>query len=294
MEFGKVSDLEPVDWTLPEADVSFRPQGLASRILLGTPAWGHREWVGKIYPAKTPASDYLTHYARNFGTIELNTTHYRIPDQGLVERWRARVPEEFLFCPKISQGISHGPGGLLDRALREEWVRSLGFFGAQLGPSFLQLPPSFDYSRKAELFHFLRDWPDEKPLAIEFRHGSWFTPARMILPALGQYLRERSMGLVITDVAGRRDLLHGSVTAPFALVRFIGNGLHPTDFSRLADWAVRLKEWREAGVERVFFFLHQPDDLLAPEIADHAIKLFNEVLGAGLEPLAWSRLPGFS
>lgn len=294
MEFGKISNLEPVDWTMPAAEISFRPAGDPPRVLLGTPAWGHREWVGKIYPPKTPASDYLRHYSRSFSTIELNTTHYRIPDEKLVSRWLAMVPEEFLFCPKVYQGLSHGPGGLVDRGLKDEWLRSLDFFGAHLGPSFLQLPPNFDYARKAELFHFLRDWPDSKPLALEFRHPSWFTPERAILPALGRYLRERSMGLVITDVAGRRDLLHGSVTAPFALVRFIGNSLHPTDFSRLADWAERLKLWREAGVERIFFFVHQPDDLLAPEMAESAIGVFNAALRAGLAPLAWSRLPGFA
>lgn len=293
MEFGKISDLSHVDWELPTPDLQgVLPARERGHIYLGTPAWGHREWVGKIYPPKTPAADYLHHYSRNFSTIELNTTHYRIPDEKLVNKWLASVPESFIFCPKVYQGISHGPGGLVDASLRQEWLRGVSHFGAHLGPCFLQLPPHFDYSRKAELFHFLREWPDDRQLALEFRHPSWFTPERHVLPALAKYLSERKMSVVVTDVAGRRDLLHGTVTSSTLLVRFIGNGLHPTDFTRAKDWAKRLEILMDAGVRDVFFFVHQPDDLLAPEMTDHVIREFNGIPGIELPPLAWSLLPG--
>lgn len=101
---------------------------------------------------------------------------------------------------------------------------------------FIQLPPYFDYSKKATLFHFLEQWPSEFELAIEFRHSTWFEDAR-ILPALEKYLRHKKISVVITDVAGRRDLLHTSLTANFVMLRFIGNNLHPTDFSRALAWS---------------------------------------------------------
>lgn len=291
MEFGRIADIENIRWELPVPDPlgleylrSLEPQ--AARFYVGTPAWGHRDWVGKIYPAGAKSTDYLRYYARSFNTIELNTSHYRIPTGEQTLKWCEQVPDDFLFCPKLPQSISHRPGGLLDASLLREWLTFLENLETHAGPSFLQLPPSFDYSHKATLFHFLQKWPREFDLAVEFRHPSWFQEGR-ILPALTQYLQNRWIGLVITDVAGRRDVLHASVSAPFLLLRFIGNDLHPSDYLRLHQWAERLAQWREAGLQKVFFFVHEPDDLKAPEMAQSVILELNESCGADLSPLQW-------
>ena len=59
------------------------------------------------------------------------------------------------------------------------------------------------------------------------------------------------------------------------MVRFVGNaadpesGLHPTDLPRADVWLDRLLEWRRLGMERAYFFAHQPDDALAPETLAH-------------------------
>jgi len=34
-------------------------------------------------------------------------------------------------------------------------------------------------------------------------------------------------------VAGRRDVCHATLTAPELMLRFVGNGLHPTDLTRV-------------------------------------------------------------
>ena len=59
------------------------------------------------------------------------------------------------------------------------------------------------------------------------------------------------MGAVITDTAGRRDCVHQRLTTPFAFIRFVGNNLHPTDYSRMDDWVERIQEWFDQGLERV-------------------------------------------
>lgn len=293
MEFGKISNIENVRWQLPE-DVSSSidflkslnsPSGPA-KYYIGTPAWGHKEWVGKIYPPKTKAADFLVHYAQNFNTIELNTTHYRIPASEQAEKWKSQVNADFVFCPKVYQGISHSPAGLLDKTLLKEWFSFLGNLTSHLGPCFIQFPPTFDYGKKAALFHFLQQWPKEFELALEFRHPSWFNNGQ-ILPALEKYLQTQRIGLVITDVAGRRDVLHTSITSNFTMLRFIGNDLHPTDFARAQDWAERLNQWSLAGLKRVFYFVHEPEDTKAPEMAQAVIRGLNEEAGASLEPLKW-------
>jgi len=293
MEFGKLSNIEGVDWSLPPVDTasiaflkSLPQQNTPTKFFIGTPAWGHKEWVGKIYPPKTKAADFLHYYSRNFNTIEFNTTHYRIPVEEQVQKWIAQVPEGFLFCPKLYQGISHSNEGMLDKVLLREWFQFLEKLGAYRGPCFAQFPPHFDYSRKNILFHFLQQWPAEFDLALEFRHPSWFQDGQ-ILPALTKYLQSRNIGLVITDVAGRRDLVHSSVSAGFVMLRFIGNNLHPTDAPRARVWSERIASWSQAGLREMFFFVHEPDDISAPEMANEVIRDLNEECGANLAPLNW-------
>ena len=278
MEFGKVENLEGINFKLPPEDPLTLP--FLSRFLyletktqfyIGAPAWGHRNWIGKIYPPSTKTKDFLFHYAQSFNSIELNTSHYRVPDEEQTRKWIDQVSSGFLFLPKIVQGISHSENGLLDKKLLAEWTNFLARLGDFGGPSFLQLPPYFDYSKKAQLFQFLQTWPSEFSLALEFRHPSWFREGR-ILPALTEYLQKHSIGLVITDVAGRRDVLHTSVSAPFTMIRFVGNNLDSSDFQRSEEWALQLKKWSEEGLQKVFFVVHQPDDIFAPEMAKAVVE----------------------
>lgn len=279
MEFGKLEDIEDVNWKLP-ADDPAGPAFLAQhknseklRVHYGAPVWGASVWSGKVYPEGTKRADYLAHYARFFNCIELNTVHYRIPNENTVAHWRGQVGPDFKFCPKVFQGISHTRHGLADREALKDWLHFLAQLGENGGPSFLQLPPYFGYEFKSELFSFLRAWPDEFPLALEFRHPSWFEAGKILAP-LVQYLMSRQIGLVITDVAGRRDVLHASISAPYVLLRFIGNRLHPSDNERARDWMKRFMKWDELGLRELYLFVHQPDDVGVPELTEFFLNLF--------------------
>lgn len=294
MEFGKLENIENVDWSLPEIGEdslryleSLPGDSQTAKFFIGTPAWGRPEWVGGIYPAKSKPASFLNYYGENFSCIELNTVHYRIPTEKQVQSWREKVPSSFLFCPKVFQGISHSPQGIIDRDLLKVWLQSLEFYGENLGPCFLQLPPHFDYTKKALLFSFLQNWPADFELSIEFRHPSWLTPERQILPALGTYLRSKHIGLLMTDVAGRRDILTGSVTSSFLMLRFIGNNLDASDFSRSQVWAQRLAQLQKKGLSRVYYFVHEPDDIKAPEMADQVIQDLNSICQSQIPPLKW-------
>lgn len=284
MEFGKLESIEHIKWDLPpdtDQTVSYLQSLPRSQTqwYLGTPSWGSRTWLGKIYPRQANTSQFLHHYSRAFNTIELNTTHYRIPDEELIKSWREEVPNGFLFCPKFPQLISHRPNGLQDKTTIKTWQNSLEQFGENLGVSWIQLPPYFDYSQRAILHRFLEQWPSELPLALELRHSSWFEKGA-ILPALVAYLQKRGIGLVITEVAGRQDVLHTSISAPFVLLRFIGNELHPSDFARAENWCERLNAWTRLGLQRVFLFAHQPDDIACPEFTEYLVELFNRRVNA--------------
>ncbi len=279
MEFGKLDNIDSVDWTLPQDDPKnqerLTPQS-ELKLHFGSPAWGSKHFLGKIYPPKTPTSEFLYHYSRNFNCIELNTTHYRIPDTKTIEDWKAMVPSHFQFCPKVYKDISHTKNGLVDKDLLAHWLHFLEGLKTNIGPSFIQLHEMFSYRDKMLLFRFLESWPKEFKLSLELRHPSWFQNG-VILPPLADYLNRRNIGLVITDVAGRRDVLHSSLSTNWSMIRLIGNNLHESDERRLGDWAVRIKEWQKMGLSDCYFFLHQPDDVMTVEFSSLAEEVFTQM-----------------
>lgn len=251
-------------------------------LYFGCPAWGCKEWVGKIYPPKTPPSKFLYHYSRQFNTIELNTTHYRIPSTQMIQQWKESTPESFRFCPKIPQTISHRRNLMEGQDLVTQFTTAVAGLEQRLGVCFMQLPPHFSVDRAAELIHFLRHFPTEIPLSVEFRHESWFEGFPQ---AEGVFEQMENMGIstVITDVAGRRDVLHQRLTTGTLVLRLVGNNLHPSDFPRVDGWLAKLQSWKAQGLQQAYLFLHEPDDVNCPEYAEYMVKKANPALGLNLK-----------
>jgi uncharacterized protein YecE (DUF72 family) len=282
MKFGKLPDIEGVDFSLPAQPdrnhllLDDLPGQATTSFYIGCTGWSMKEWVGKVYPKGTKAADYLYHYSRQFNTIEFNTTHYRIPSVEMVDRWRINSPEDFRFCPKIPQTISHSrdlDAGNRNIDLFTERIRGLG---SRLGCCFMQLPPYFDPTRLAVLEHFFGRFPTDIPLAIEVRHPAFFAdPAAAT--AFFQLLEQYDRTAVITDVAGRRDVLHLRLTNQRTMIRFVGNGLHPTDYSRIDEWVELLKDWIAAGLSEIYFFPHEPDNILAPDLSVYLFQQLEKI-----------------
>ena len=272
MDFGKLNDLSTVDFRLraehPRNDEVLAAAGKREgpcHIYIGCTGWSMKEWVGKVYPPGTKTSDYLPYYSRQFNTIEFNTTHYRVPTTEMVARWYAESAADFKFCPKIPQAISHRNDLGYGTGMVLEFVEVIQGLKEKLGSCFMQLPQHFGPGNWKVLLSFLEHFPKHIPLAVELRHPGWFEPEgeKILFPLLEEF----GVGAVITDVAGRRDVAHLRLSAPFTMVRFVGNGLAPSDYSRIDEWAERLGSWVEKGIREVFFFPHEPDNLLAPEIS---------------------------
>ncbi len=291
MDFGKLTSIDAVDFTLPAdhpdtarflagrvksaADAADAGDARAeARVLLGCPRWADRGFHGKIYPPKTKQSDQLPEYARSFDTIELNTTFYGVREE-LIARWRDQAPARFRFCPKIPKAISHHRQLLNAEADMERFVRAVSAFGDRLGPSWILLPPGFPPSQRRTLRAFLDRWSGELALAVELRHEEWFVPENAsLLSETFAHFEETGTTAILTDVAGRRDVLHQRLTSGRAIVRFVGNRLHATDYARVDAWSERLASWLDRGLGTVFLWLHQPEEALNVEIAERFAKSF--------------------
>lgn len=277
MKFGKLQDISQVNFELGQPH-SYTKQVLPQvatktpKFYWGCTGWSMKEWVGSIYPAGTKTKDYLSQYAKQFTTIELNTTHYRIPTTETIEQWYKDTDEHFKFAPKIPQIISHSSDLGLSQGVLDHFCKNIVGLGDKLGCSFMQLPPHFGADSLPILKLFLEQFPtDEIPLAIEVRHPSWFENEHSLIPLLN-LLHTHHVSTVITDVAGKREVLHLALTTPLAMIRFVGNGLHPTDYTRVDAWVDLLGDWIDQGLEEIYFFSHQPDNILSPQLCIYLLE----------------------
>jgi uncharacterized protein YecE (DUF72 family) len=80
-------------------DRPFSPPG----IYLGTSAFTANGWEGSFYPRGMQSRDFLSYYATQFATVEVDSTFYGCPSVRTVNNWAARTPEDFIFSVKVPQ-----------------------------------------------------------------------------------------------------------------------------------------------------------------------------------------------
>ena len=275
MKFGKLDSPEGVDFTLPTdhmitSQFKQKPVDTPS-IYAGGTMWGIKDWKGTYFPEKTKIADFGAAYAKQFGTIELNATHYRIHPPTTIAKWREMTPEGFKFCPKWPQLITHYRRFNNSDGLTDEFLEAIMHFGDRLGTCFIQLPPNYTPKHEQKLLDYLATLPADIELAVEVRHADWFSEPVQLWP----FLLEKGIGAVISDTAGRRDAVHMALTAPHVIMRFGGYELHKTDEQRLSDWVDRLNDWKQQGMKSFHLLVHQPNSILTPETC----QLFADLVG---------------
>lgn len=280
MIFGKVEDPSLVNFKLPfdhkdTGKVLIRTgKKEKPTICVGCAKWNRADLKG-FYPRGT--KDELSYYSTQFNSIELNATFYTIPAILQVEAWRDKTPEDFVFFPKITNTISHYKRLKEVRPLVDEFCLNVGNFGTKLGMVFLQLHNNFSYKDFGRLKKFVLSFPAGIPLAVELRNHSWFNNEK-ISNELYALFEENEVTNIIVDTAGRRDLLHMRLTTPTAFIRYVGAN-HTSDYTRLDDWIVRLESWIEAGLENLYFFVHQNIEKGSPLLSAYFIQKLNEKFG---------------
>jgi uncharacterized protein YecE (DUF72 family) len=289
MEFGRVpeDELDKVDFSLPKepADNKKVLKGKPAKnpkVYFGCAKWGRTEWVGKIYPLKTKEKDFLQHYVEHYNSIELNATHYKVYGENGIRKWAEKAKgKDFVFCPKMYQGVTHR-GSLTGKDfITNEFFRGIVAFEKHLGPIFVQVSDSFSPKRKDELFTYLASLPKDLQFFLEVRHPDWFAKEKE-REDMFSFLRDHNIGAVITDTAGRRDCAHMHLTIPKAFIRYVGNSLHPTDFTRTDVWVERMKYWLDHGLQELYFFMHMHDEATSPELTVYLVDKMNKECGLNL------------
>jgi uncharacterized protein YecE (DUF72 family) len=290
MEFGKVSveEIEEITFSLPPDKVettrlleSQRTKPQQPLIYVGCAKWGRKDWVGKIYPKGTKEADFLPHYAKYFNTIELNATFYKLPSRSQTAKWKSKVGNDFQFCPKLSDKISHIKRLKDAKELTDRFLDGISGFGENLGPVFLMPHPAMGPKALETIEQFIDAMPKEIRLFVELRHIDWFKNEE-VNKKMFDIFERTNVGSVITDASGRRDCLHMRLTTPQAFIRFVGNGLHPSDYARVDEWVDRIRIWLDQGLEKLYLFMHQHDEIHSPELSKYVIERINKVCGLNI------------
>lgn len=213
-------------------------------IRIGTSGFSYKDWAGPVYPEVLPEREWLGYYAREFSTVELNVTFYRIPAKRLVSGWVERTPADFLFSVKAFQGLTH------DREQPDfaEFVDSLQplIEAKKLGCVLAQFPHSFHLTTKnRDYVKRLREGLGDLPAVVEFRDAAWVKDSTFEL------LRELQLGYCCVDEPRLKGLMPpiAVATGPIAYARFHGRNAarwyeHEEAWQRY-DYTYSLDELRE-------------------------------------------------
>ncbi|APY12358.1 hypothetical protein BWZ22_14495 [Seonamhaeicola sp. S2-3] len=285
MKFGSVNNPQDIDFTLPpDHPETIRVLNKAKsnnsslKVYVGCAKWNKADLKG-FYPRGT--KDELGYYSKQFNSIELNATFYRIFPAEQFAKWYDKTPENFKFFPKLNQEISHWKRLNNTKEVVEHYLYNASNLKEKLGTVFLQMHNNFAPKDFDRVVTFVENWPKEVPLAIEFRHTNWYND-ETISKELYELLETNSISNIIVDTAGRRDLMHMRLTNPTAFVRYVGAN-HDTDYTRLDDWVERLKLWQEQGIKEINFFIHQNIEKESPLLSAYFIKKLNAALGCSLK-----------
>jgi uncharacterized protein YecE (DUF72 family) len=261
-------------------------------VWIGTSAFSAKGWVGTFYPKGTQPREFLAYYASQFKTVELDTTYYAIPVPSMVEGWKQRTPEGFLFSAKMPQVITHEK--LLvdcDDELKK-FLCAVSLLGEKLGPILVQ----FSYFNKsafrsqkefvARLEPFLEKLPREFRFAVEIRNKEWIDRRFLDL------LRRSNTAFVLTDQSRLprpwelpADL--DVITADFSYIRLLGDRkaieAQTQTWSRvivdrdeeLRRW-VRLVETIRRRVRHVFLYANNHYQGYSPATVEKVLEFLND------------------
>jgi uncharacterized protein YecE (DUF72 family) len=139
-------------------------------IHVGTMGWSYNFWKGNFYPEELKPQQFLGYYARQFDTVEINSTFYSIPQAQTVEEWKKQTPARFIFSLKFPRAITHVK--MLKDCHKETqiFLDRAELLGDKLGPLLLQFPAAFSTKQLPLLKSFLEELPRNNRYAVEIRN----------------------------------------------------------------------------------------------------------------------------
>lgn len=252
---------------------------------LGCPVWACREWAGTLFHSGAKKHEYLHQYSMAFNTVEGNSTFYGLPSIETVRRWCEETLPGFKFALKFPRRISHELQLVDADSQTRDFLTVLEILAAndRLGPSFLQLSPTFSAAQFPALATYLRKLPEEFPFAVEVRHDDFYDHGAHE-SALDELLVRLQIDRALFDsralfsaapaddheVEAQRRKPNSpnrqTVTGQRPMLRFVGRNDVAAAQPWIEEWAPVVARWVADGLSP-YVFAHTPHDRHAPELA---------------------------
>ncbi|MGE5041464.1 MAG: DUF72 domain-containing protein, partial [Candidatus Levyibacteriota bacterium] len=212
---------------------------------------------------------WLSFYAEQFSTVEINNSFYVSVKPETYEKWYRETPGDFVFTIKGHRYITQF------RKLKDvEEPVELFFSGVfrledKLKCILWQFPRNFSYSEEhhIRLETFLKLLPQNIEHAFEFREEGWFREDVRLL------LAGNNSSLVISS---SQDFPEFELPVNFSYLRFHGpKGLYSSSYSleELNSWAEKIKEFKKHG--NVYAYFNNDAYGYAPQNAKSLIELLS-------------------
>jgi len=233
-------------------------------IHIGTSGFQYDDWVGTYYPEGLPKEQWLTFFAQEFHTLEINFTYYRMPTARGLAGMARKVPDDFIFAVKATKEMTHARER--DDAIFQQFRDALTPLREQnkLGPILAQFPNSFRATPEGYSYlEYLDEQLSEEEVVVEFRHKEWLDQERG--PATFELLQKLGLGFCCVDEPFFPRVVE--VTSKTAYVRFHGRNYqkwwkHEHAWERydytytpeeLQEWAPKIEQM-DALAENTFVF----------------------------------------
>jgi uncharacterized protein YecE (DUF72 family) len=232
---------------------------------IGTSGFSYDDWVGPYYPPDLDKKEWLSFYAREFNTTELNFTYYRLPNVWTLARMADKVPPGFRFAVKAYRGMTHER----EEDNPQEFVQFVDALQPLIEEQkfacvLVQFPWSFKASdENRDYLKLVRERLGELATVVEFRNAEWIADETFDL------LRQLKLGFCCVDQPQLKGLLPpiAEATSDVAYVRFHGRNAskwwqHEEAWERydyqyspeeLAEWVPKIEQL-ESAAETVYVY----------------------------------------
>ncbi len=266
-------------------------------IQLGCPQWSHPDWQKHFFTTRLPQNKHLTEYSRFYTSVEGNTTFYALPSAQTVLNWSEQVPDNFRFCFKFPQQITHKQGLAQSENEISQFINLFEpmLENQQIGAFQLQLPPYFSGRQLAELNAFLNQYSQTIPLAVEVRHPDFFNKSdtekhlnqmlmhyqvdRVMIDTRPVHSQQASTPEIIDAQQKKPKLpVHVLATANQPIVRFIGQTDLAANRHFIKPWLMHFKSWLEQN-KQPYLFIHTADNAQVHQLTRLWLEMLTEYLG---------------
>jgi len=216
----------------------------------------------------------LEFYQRDFDTVELNNSFYRLPVKSGLVKWRESTPANFLFAAKGSRFITHMKKLKDPEPALERFFDHIEVLGEKLGPILFQLPPHWEVDT-GRFETFLDALPKAHRYAFEFRNPSWDSPDILDL------LKRHHAAYCPFHLAGYQSPIE--ITSDFTYIRLHGpGGKYQGSYAdeALREWATRIRQWA-TDLRAVYVYFDNDDSGYAVKDAIRLREMTSASMSSG-------------